>query len=94
MSSPENPHTGSISSSQTLLRGLDVLEAVASGTSTLKGLSAHLSLSKSTVYRLATALVSRSYLVVATRGEYRLGPQTAWLQGVRERPTTPKALNN
>jgi hypothetical protein len=78
---PESMHTDSITISQTLLRGLDVLEAVAAGQSTLKALSAHLRLSKSTVYRLATALVFRNYLVVAGRGEYRLGPKMAGPMG-------------
>ena len=48
--------------SQTLVRGLDVLEAVASGVVTLQDLAARLDLNRSTAHRLAATLVERRYL--------------------------------
>lgn len=63
------------SGSQTLFRGLDVLEAVADGISGLQELAVHLQLTRSTTYRLAAALVERRYLASTPRGGYRLGPK-------------------
>jgi len=59
--------------SQALMRGLDVIEAVASGATTLNQLSAELGLTRSTAHRLATSLVKRGYLAFAPRAGYRLG---------------------
>jgi DNA-binding IclR family transcriptional regulator len=59
--------------SQTLSRGLDVLEAVASGVSNLADLTATLKLNRSTVHRLAASLVERRYLTFAPRNGYGLG---------------------
>jgi DNA-binding IclR family transcriptional regulator len=59
--------------SQALMRGLDVIEAVASGATTLNLLSAELGLTRSTAHRLATSLVKRGYLAFAPRAGYRLG---------------------
>ncbi|HEU0066671.1 MAG TPA: IclR family transcriptional regulator [Sphingomonas sp.] len=61
--------------SQTLMRGLDVIEAVAGGTASLSDLSHTLNLAKSTTHRLATALVDRGYLAFTPRAGYRLGPK-------------------
>lgn len=61
--------------SQTLLRGLDVLEAVAAGTSSLGQLAASLHLNRSTTHRLASTLVERRYLSFAPRIGYGLGPK-------------------
>lgn len=63
------------SGSQTLLRGLDVIEAVADGFGGLQELASHLELTRSTTYRLAAALVERRYLASTPRGGYRLGPK-------------------
>ena len=60
---------------QTLLRGLDVIEAVAHETLSLAQLSAALDLTKSTTHRLASALVDRGYLAFTPRAGYRLGPK-------------------
>ena len=62
--------------SQTLLRGLDVLEAVAAGTNTLAQLAATLGLNRSTAHRLASTLVERRYLSFEPRYGYRLGPKS------------------
>ena len=59
--------------SQTLLRGLDVIEAVVDGPVPLDKLAARLGLTRSTAHRLATALVERRYLSFAPRMGYQLG---------------------
>jgi DNA-binding IclR family transcriptional regulator len=59
--------------SQTLLRGLDVLEAVAAGATNLAMLSEVLALNRSTTYRLAATLVERRYLSFVPRVGYALG---------------------
>ena len=46
--------------SQTLLRGLDIVEAVAAGATNLAALSQVLGLNRSTTHRLATTLVECS----------------------------------
>ncbi len=61
--------------SQTLLRGLEVLEAIAHRPMPLGPLSEHLGLTKSTTHRLASALVEKGYLAFAPRAGYRLGPK-------------------
>jgi len=63
------------SGSQTLLRGLDVLEAIAAGPIALAELAAGLGLNRSTAHRLASALVERRYLAFEPRVGYRLGPK-------------------
>jgi DNA-binding IclR family transcriptional regulator len=67
---------GPAAASQTLLRGLDVLEAVASGRGlTLSEMTAALKLTRSTTHRLASALVERRYLKFTPGEGYRLGPK-------------------
>lgn len=61
--------------SQTLMRGLDVLEALSDGVLTLVDLEDRLGLTKSTTHRLASALVERGYLAFTPREGYRLGPK-------------------
>lgn len=75
MSESETAEAVRPSGSQTLFRGLDVLEAVAEGVSGLQELAVHLDLTRSTTYRLAAALVERRYLASTPRGGYRLGPK-------------------
>ncbi|MFE1598669.1 IclR family transcriptional regulator [Methylobacterium sp. ID0610] len=65
----------SASGSQTLLRGLDILEAVAAGAVDLPALSAALGTTRSTTHRLAAALVERRYLNFVPREGYSLGPK-------------------
>jgi DNA-binding IclR family transcriptional regulator len=62
--------------SQTLVRGLDVLESVASGVSNLPELAARLGLNRSTAHRLAATLVERRYLTFVPRTGYGLGPKS------------------
>ena len=63
------------SGSQTLLRGLDVLEGVADGPITLADLAARLGLTRSTTHRLANALIERRYLTLVPQRGYQLGPK-------------------
>jgi len=61
--------------SQTLVRGLDVLEVVAAGPLALPALANRLGLARSTAHRLATALLERRYLTLVPRQGYGLGPK-------------------
>jgi DNA-binding IclR family transcriptional regulator len=60
---------------QTLLRGLAVIDAVAAGYKDLKSISEFTSMPRSTVHRLASALVEQRYLRYATNTGYDLGPR-------------------
>jgi DNA-binding IclR family transcriptional regulator len=75
---PEAPAPGEAGgkperSSQTLTRALDILDAVRGGPISLPDLERQLGLSRSTVHRLATALVERRLLSHDPRKGYRLG---------------------
>lgn len=59
--------------SQTLLRGLDLLDAVSHRPASLSELSRRLNLNRSTVHRLASALVDRDYLRLSPGDGYMLG---------------------
>lgn len=61
--------------SQTLLRGLDVIDAVIDGPIALADLAAKLGLTRSTTHRLATALIDRRYLTFVPRLGYHFGPK-------------------
>jgi DNA-binding IclR family transcriptional regulator len=61
--------------SQTLIRGLDVIELVADGPIALGELADRLGLTRSTTHRLASALVDRRYLRFVPRSGYSLGPK-------------------
>ena len=61
--------------SQTLLRGLDVIEAVTDGPVPLAELATRLGLTRSTTHRLATALIERRYISFVPRMGYQLGPK-------------------
>jgi DNA-binding IclR family transcriptional regulator len=63
------------SGTQTLARGLDILNAVAEGVSNLTDIAATLGLSRSTVHRLAATLVDQRYLGFARNMGYTLGPK-------------------
>lgn len=64
---------GSGGSSRTLMRGLDVIEAISDDVLMLGTLAERLGLTKSTTHRLASALVERGYLAFTPRSGYRLG---------------------
>lgn len=59
--------------SQTLFRGLDVVDAVAAGCRTARQIADHTGLAFSTTHRLASALVQVRYLAFEPRQGYRLG---------------------
>src|SRR5215469_17168219 len=61
--------------SQTLFRGLNVIEVVAEGPITLGDLADRLGLTRSTTHRLASALTDRRYLTFVPRSGYSLGPK-------------------
>ena len=64
-----------LAGSQTLVRGLDVLDAVAQGAANLAILAATLKLNRSTTHRLAATLVEQRYLSFTPRVGYALGPK-------------------
>jgi DNA-binding IclR family transcriptional regulator len=59
--------------SQTLTRGLEIVESVAAGAGTLPEIAKHTGLSPSTAHRLASALVEARYLQHEPRRGYSLG---------------------
>jgi DNA-binding IclR family transcriptional regulator len=61
--------------SQTLLRGLDMLDQVIDGPVNLVELSARMKLTRSTTHRLANALIDRGFLTFLPREGYQLGPK-------------------
>jgi len=71
---PEPPEPARLGS-QTLFRGLDVIELVAEGPITLGDLADRLGLTRSTTHRLASALADRRYLTFIPRSGYSLGPK-------------------
>jgi len=81
------PTGGAPVGAQTLLRGLDVIEAVADGPITLTDLAKKLGLTRSTVHRLATALTERRYLTFTPRQGYQFGPKLLELGFVAQRQT-------
>jgi len=65
----------SLAGTQTLLRGLDVIDAVSRGVTTLVELAGAIGLTRSTTHRLAATLVERRYLNFTRRDGYALGPK-------------------
>lgn len=61
--------------SQTLLRGLDMLDQVIDGPVPLAELSARMGLTRSTTHRLANALIDRGFVTFLPRAGYQLGPK-------------------
>ncbi len=64
-----------LAGTQTLVRGLDVVDAVAAGATTLADLATAIGLTRSTTHRLAATLVERRYLDFSRRDGYALGPK-------------------
>jgi DNA-binding IclR family transcriptional regulator len=71
---PDTPEPARLGS-QTLFRGLDVIEVVAEGPIALGDLADRLGLTRSTTHRLASALADRRYLTFVPRSGYSLGPK-------------------
>lgn len=72
---------------QAMMRGLDLIEAVANGMAGYVELSEKLGLTKSTAHRLASGLVERGYLATTPRHGYRLGPKLLELGFVAQSQT-------
>ena len=72
----KKPQPKSWLGSQTLVRGLDILEAVAAGHTSLENIAAAVKLNRSTTHRLAGTLVARRYLIFVPRNGYGLGAKT------------------
>ncbi|HDV6368289.1 TPA: IclR family transcriptional regulator [Burkholderia cepacia] len=68
-----NESIRSVNASQTLIRGLAIVESVAAGAVTLPEIAKHTGFSPSTVHRLASALVDARYLQHEPRRGYSLG---------------------
>ncbi len=64
-----------VQGSQTLLRGLDMLDKVIDGPVKLAELSQRMGLTRSTTHRLANALIDRGFLTFLPRVGYQLGPK-------------------
>jgi len=64
-----------LAGTQTLARGLEVLDAVAEGATTLVELANAIGLTRSTTHRLAATLVERRYLDFSRGDGYTLGPK-------------------
>lgn len=64
-----------LAGTQTLARGLEVLDAVAEGATTLVELATAIGLTRSTTHRLAATLVERRYLDFSRGDGYTLGPK-------------------
>ncbi|HXP25617.1 MAG TPA: helix-turn-helix domain-containing protein, partial [Steroidobacteraceae bacterium] len=65
----------SLAGTQTLVRGLEVIDAVAAGATGLAELAAAVRLTRSTTHRLAAALIERRFLNFSRRDGYALGPK-------------------
>lgn len=73
---PEHaPKKQALAGTQTLARGLEVIDAVADGATSLADLAAAIGLTRSTTHRLAALLVERRYLDFSRRDGYALGPK-------------------
>ncbi len=72
---PEGKGTAKAQGSQTLVRGLDLLDQVIDGPVKLAELSQRMGLTRSTTHRLANALIDRGFLTFLPREGYLLGPK-------------------
>ncbi|MGA9657845.1 MAG: IclR family transcriptional regulator [Asticcacaulis sp.] len=72
---PEDTAVKTLGGAQTLVRGLDVMMAIADGAKTLPDLSEAIGLTRSTTHRLATTLVEQRFLNFTPRVGYSLGPK-------------------
>ena len=77
-----------LSGTQTLVRGLELISAVALRPLGLSELAEAVGLSRSTVHRLASALVEHSYLKFVRGGGYSLGPRLLELGYLASRQTS------
>jgi transcriptional regulator, IclR family len=71
----EDPAKTAPTGTQTLLRGLAVVQAVAAGARDLKDIARHIGTTRSTTHRLVSCLVDERYLRVVPQVGYLLGPK-------------------
>lgn len=72
---PKNAKGTAPTGTQTLVRGLGVVQAVASGARGLKEIAQVIGTTRSTTYRLASCLVDERYLRIVPQVGYLLGPK-------------------
>jgi DNA-binding IclR family transcriptional regulator len=87
----EEKHHGS--GTQTLLRGLALLECVAEGIGDVKGIAARLGTPRSTTHRMLNSLVTERYLLHVPYKGYLLGPKLIHLgmKALEQRPLVAMA---
>ena len=74
-----------LAGTQTLTRGLDVINVVADGLVSLNEIALRLGLTRSTAHRLAATLVDQRYLDFTRNQGYRLGPKLLELGSLASR---------
>jgi DNA-binding IclR family transcriptional regulator len=81
------------SGTQTLLRGLALLECVAEGIGDVKGIAARLGTPRSTTHRMLNSLVAERYLLHVPYKGYLLGPKLIHLgmRALEQRPLVAMA---
>ncbi len=84
----EGPGAAKVVGTQTLVRGLALLECVAEGVSHVKGISTRLGTRRSTTHRMLSSLVAEGYLHHVPHRGYTLGPQLIRLgqRALEQRP--------
>ncbi|MBD8493151.1 IclR family transcriptional regulator [Pseudomonas syringae] len=80
-----------LAGTQTLMRGLAVVQAVAAGARDLKEIARAIGTTRSTTHRLASCLVQERYLRVVPQVGYLLGPKLIEL-GFQAREEVPLAI--
>ncbi|CUJ22586.1 transcriptional regulator [Achromobacter xylosoxidans] len=85
-----DPDAAAPAGTQTLMRGLGVIQAVAAGARDLKDICAHIGVARSTTHRLASCLVQERYLRSLPGVGYVLGPKLIEL-GFQAREAFPMA---
>ncbi|MDJ0389502.1 IclR family transcriptional regulator [Roseomonas sp. E05] len=83
----------SAAGTQTLLRGLKVLECVAAGTQDVQGIAERLGTPRSTTHRILSSLVAAKYLHHLPHKGYLLGPMPIYLghRALEQRPLVAMA---
>jgi DNA-binding IclR family transcriptional regulator len=84
---PRESGVSEVSGAQTLLRALDILEALASevGPLALGEISVRCNLTPPTAYRLVKALASRGFVITDAQRRYSLGPAVVRLSSIAMR---------
>lgn len=85
------PRDAAPAGTQTLLRGLGVVQAVAQGARDLKEIARRIGTTRSTTHRLVSCLVEERYLRVLPQVGYLLGPRLIEL-GFQAREEVPLAM--